>query len=88
MSETDDVPGHERDTVDGVSLIDANNRKRHLVGRDAGGACVCDNGLSGTFVESGSPVVLSATFGAPPPDVQVMDVVIPKFGTFKDVALQ
>lgn len=30
-------------------------------------------------------MILSATFAAPPPDVRAMDVVVPKFATFKDV---
>ena len=79
--------GQDSFTLDGVSLVDAENRKRHLVARDSEGVCVCDGGLSGTFVKPGAPVVLSATFGAPPADVDAVDVVIPKFGTFKDVPL-
>lgn len=75
-------------TLDGVSLIDTKNAKRHLAGRDASGLCVCDANLNGVFVEAAAPVALSATFAAPPPDVQQMDVVIPRFGTFKDVPLQ
>jgi len=85
VSESDRDPGQAYDTVDGISLIDSTNRKRHLVARDARGTCVCDENLSSTFVEQGSPMLLSATFAAPPPDVDVIDVVIPKFGTFKDV---
>ncbi len=85
VSESDRDPGQAYDTVDGISLIDVTNRKRHLVARDARGTCVCDENLSSTFVEQGSPLLLSATVAAPPPDVDVMDVVIPKFGTFKDV---
>lgn len=85
VSESDRNPGQAYDTTDGISLIDSTNRKRHLVARDARGTCVCDENLSSTFVEQGSPMLLSATFAAPPPDVKVMDVVIPKYGTFKDV---
>ncbi len=85
VSESDRDPGQAYDTTDGISLIDSTNRKRHLVARDARGTCVCDENLSSTFLEQGSPLLLSATFAAPPPDVDVIDVVIPKFGTFKDV---
>ncbi len=87
VSESDRDPGQAYDTTDGISLIDSTNRKRHLVARDAGGTCVCDENLSSTFLEQGSPLLLSATFAAPPPDVNVMDVFIPKFGTFKDVSV-
>lgn len=73
--------------LDGVSLVDAKNRKRYLVARDSKGDCVCDAGLGSKFVEGGAPLTLSATFGAPPEDVEALDVVIPSFGTFKDVPL-
>ena len=87
LSESDGGKGQESWTVDGVSLVDAANRKRYLVARDSEGVCVCDNELLSISVMPGSPVVLSATFGAPPADVEAVDVVIPKFGTFKDVPL-
>lgn len=79
--------GNEYDTTDGISLIDTVNRKRYLVARDSSGRCVCDNSLSGTFVRSVGPTVLSATFAAPPEDVKAVDVVIPRFGTFKNVPI-
>jgi hypothetical protein len=72
-------------SLDGISLIDATNRKRHLVGRDEDGACVCDRDLSNGFVSADAPLLLSATFAAPPDDIEAMDVVVPHFGTFKDV---
>lgn len=79
--------GQDSFTLDGVSLVDNQNRQRYLVARDSQGVCVCDGNLSGKFVEPGAPSVLSATFGAPPADVEALDVVIPSFGTFKDVPL-
>ncbi len=85
--EIDGGQGQDSSTVDGVSLIDNQNRKRYLVARDSEGFCVCDGELSSKFVEVGAPTVLSATFGAPPSDVEAVDVVIPSFGTFKDVPL-
>jgi hypothetical protein len=74
-------------TLDGVSLIDAVNRKKYMVARDSKGVCVCDGDLSGTFVKAGQSVNLSATFGAPPPDVRTVNVFVPKFGTFRGVPL-
>ncbi len=74
-------------TLDGISLIDSKNRKRYLVGRDSNGACACDRDLGTAFVNADSPVALSATFGAPPPDVTSMDILVPQFGTFKDAPL-
>jgi hypothetical protein len=75
----------ENATLDGISLIDSKNRKRYLAGRDETNACVCDKGLSNAFVGADAPLVLSVTFAAPPDDVDAMDVVVPRFGTFKDV---
>ncbi len=74
-------------SLDGISLVDNRNGKRYLVGRDDRGACVCDANLSSAFVKPGAPLLLSATFGAPPADVDAVDVVIPRFGTFKDVPI-
>lgn len=48
---------------------------------------MCDGSLGSTFVEFLAPVTLSATFGAPPEDVETVDVVILNFGKFKDVPL-
>ncbi len=81
---TDD-PTVGGDSLDGVSLIDSKNRKRYLVARDSNNACVCDGDLGNAFVRQDAPLVLSATFAAPPADVSSMDVVVPHFGTFKDV---
>lgn len=74
-------------TLDGIYLVDAKNRKKYLVGRDADNLCACDGDLGSTSVSVDSPVLLSATFGAPPEDVSAVDVFIPSFGTFKDVPL-
>lgn len=75
------------DTMDGISLIDATNRKKYLAARDSSGACACDTDLGSTFVEAGQSVNLSATFGAPPPAVRTVNVFVPHFGTFKDVPI-
>lgn len=74
-------------TLDGVYLVDGTNRKKYLVGRDARNLCTCDSDLGSAFVAVDAPVTLSATFGAPPPDVRAVDVFVPRFGTFKDVPL-
>ena len=74
-------------TLDGVYLLDTKNAKKYLVGRDAENNCACDGDLGGAFVHSEAPLTLSATFGAPPADVQAVDVFVPRFGTFKDVPL-
>lgn len=77
-----------RYSVDGISLVDGVNGKRHLVARDERGYCVCSTALSGVFLEAGGVVVLSATFAAPPDDVTAMDVEVPLFGTFTGVPVE
>jgi hypothetical protein len=71
-------------SMDGITLVDTQNRKRYLVGRDSKNACACESDLGGVFLGS-DPVILSATYAAPPEDVSAMDVLVPRFGTFKDV---
>ncbi len=74
-------------TLDGVFLVDTKNSKKYLVGRDTENNCACDVDLGGAFVNPDGPLTLSATFGAPPADIEAVDVFVPQFGTFKDVAL-
>jgi len=75
------------DTLDGVYLIDSVNAKKYLVARDSQNNCVCSSNLGSSFVRSSGPLLLSATFAAPPPTVKMLDVFVPTFGTFKDVPL-
>jgi hypothetical protein len=75
------------DVFDGVALIDAQNRRKYLVARDAGGRCVCSNELSGVIAEPDVPVSLTATLGAPPSGVTRVDVVVPNVQTFAGVPL-
>lgn len=86
--ELDAAGGNDQNSVDGITLIDAKNAKRHLVGRDANGRCVCDGNLWVEGPTPAAPMTLSATFAAPPADVEAVDVEIPRYGTFKDVPLQ
>ncbi|MFF3438746.1 hypothetical protein [Streptosporangium sp. NPDC002721] len=72
-------------TVDGVHLVDTKNAKKHLVATDADGKCLCSSGL--VTIDRDRSVVFSATFAAPPADVNAMDVFIPLAGTFTDVPL-
>lgn len=87
VAQGDDDAELDGSTLDGISLIDSQNRRRYLVARDSTDTCVCDGNLGGAFVEQGAPLTLSATFGAPPEDVEAVDVVVPSFGTFRDVPL-
>lgn len=73
--------------VNGVYLIDGKNKKKHIVASDSNKRCVCTSNLSATFVKPGQSVVLSATFAAPPRDVNAIDVHIPHAGTFRNVPI-
>ena len=73
-------------SVDGIYLLDRAHGQKYLVARDPDGRCICDSGLEDRRLEDGS-VTLSATYGAPPPEVTAVDVVVPHFGTFANVPL-
>lgn len=73
------------DTLDGIYLVDTTHAKKYPVARDSYNQCVCDINLSGTFVDTGAPVFLSATFGAPP--ASSVNVSIPGYGTFANVPI-
>ncbi|WP_375430260.1 hypothetical protein [uncultured Friedmanniella sp.] len=73
---------------DGLQLVDGKNSKLYLVASDGVGNCLCSRSLSSVFLSGNVPVVLSATFAAPPADVTIVDVKIPNFGTVKDVPVQ
>jgi len=74
------------DSVDGVYLVDRTHAQKYLVARDPDGRCICDVGI-GKLLVSERPLTLSATYGAPPPEVTAVDVVVPHFGTFANVPL-
>ena len=70
-------------TVGGVHLIDAANKKKYLVVRDSDNNCVCSRGLAD--IPAGGKVSLWAKFPAPPEDVQAISVMIPHFIPMDDV---
>jgi len=74
--------------IDGVRLLDGTNGKVHLAASDGQGSCLCTRDLSSTFIDPGDTIVMSATYAAPPEDVDAVSVQIPKFGTFTDVPVQ
>jgi hypothetical protein len=80
-------PPGKTDLVNGVFLIDGTNKKKHLVATDTNRNCVCTGNLSGTFVRQGQSIVLSATFAAPPDNVNAVDVNVPHTGTFRNVPI-
>lgn len=75
-------------TVDGLTLIDTVAAKVYLVAADSEGHCLCSRQLVQTVVEDDRPVLLYATFAAPPSTVTSMSVQVPGFGVFPDVPVR
>jgi hypothetical protein len=71
--------------ISGIHLIDAANKKKYFVVRDADGSCVCSHDIAS--IAAGSQSVLWAKFPAPPDDVQKITVEIPHFPPFEDVPI-
>jgi len=76
------------DAADGLQLVDGKNAKVYLVASDGKGHCLCTRNLNNLYVEYGNPVLMSASFAAPPADVTAIQVRIPNFGTVKNVPVQ
>jgi hypothetical protein len=70
--------------VNGVHLIDAVNKKKYLVVRDANKACLC-SGFEG--LEKGQRANLWAKFPAPPEGVQKVTVIVPGFEPLEGVPI-
>jgi len=85
---TDDGESFSESSLDGISLLDTEKGKRYRVFRDESGRCVCDRELSDVYVAPGQPVLMSATFDAPPEDLKDIDVLVPRFGAFRDIPIE
>ncbi len=72
-------------TVGGTHLIDAANKKKYLVVRDSERNCVC-SAVKGN-IPVGERMNLWAKFPAPPEDVKVISVMIPRFVPMDDVPI-
>lgn len=71
-------------TISGVHLIDAANKKKYLVVRDASNKCACARLHR---VDKGAKVNLWAKFAAPPTQVQKITVVVPEFQPVESVPI-
>ena len=76
---TDYVMNRQHD----IELVDAVNKKKYLVIKDADGNCLCTPG--GADVKPGSQVSIWAKFPAPPAEVTKVSVAIPGFISMDDV---
>ncbi|GAA4221924.1 hypothetical protein FHR32_004253 [Streptosporangium album] len=87
-SQLGDTPAYLGLTVAGVSLVDTANAKRYRVARtgERGTAkCVCSD--YDITTAPGEVLPLYATYAAPPPDVQKINVEMPVLGVFTDVPI-
>lgn len=72
-------------SVDGVTVV-TSEPKRYLVGRSENGLCACSSNLP-TSIAPGKTMTFTATFAAPPAEVDTVDVTIPQVGAFEGVEL-
>jgi hypothetical protein len=80
-----DPSGGEAGTVDGIYLVDAANKKKYLVVKDADKHCLCSRNLE--HFASKSSANLWAKFPAPPDSVPKVGVVVPHFIPMDDVPI-
>ena len=59
--------GDDRDSLDGLQVIDLDGSRTRPVAEDSRGLCVCSRGLSRVAIEPGGAELLFATFSRPPP---------------------
>ena len=72
-------------TLDHVSLVDGDNKKKYLVVKDSAGECLCSELKQDS--KPGSSFNLWAKFPAPPDTVQNITVVIPSFEPIESVPI-
>lgn len=72
-------------TDDGVSLIDANGKKKYLVIRDSDSNCLCSTKINN--VKPNTRTNLWAKFPAPPAGVTRISIAIPHFQPIDDVPI-
>jgi hypothetical protein len=73
--------------ADGLQLVEGKHAKLYLVASDGQGECVCSRDLASALMTR-VPLLVSATFAAPPADVSTVAVRVPAFGVVKDVPVQ
>lgn len=73
--------------ADGLRLIDTTAKKAYLPATTADGRCMCTPD-GHTADEGHSSEWVTVVFAAPPATVTRVDVVVPQFGTFNNVAIR
>ncbi|MBW3563646.1 MAG: hypothetical protein KY459_02870 [Acidobacteria bacterium] len=71
--------------IGGVHLIDAANREKHMVMRDADSRCICSRKIES--IPPGGRSLLWAKYPAPPVGVERVSVIVPKFLPIDEVPI-
>jgi hypothetical protein len=71
-------------TADGITLVDPRQSRVYLVAYSSDRTCLCSK-LLDVELSSDHPLVVSATFAAPPSGVTSVEVQVPGFGVFTHV---
>lgn len=83
----EDISGGNYD-ISAVGLVDGAGQKIYLPARDVEGICLCTDGLADTAVPPGESLLLNATIGGVPDDVEQVDVAIPGFPTIVGLTIR
>jgi hypothetical protein len=73
--------------ADGITLVDTVHNKLYLVASDGHGSCLCSQNLGSVELKDELPVLVSASFATPPPEMTEIGVQIPNFGVFPHVPI-
>ncbi len=78
-------PGVNMWSISGISLVDIVGKKKYFTASDAEGKCLCS--IDMPRLEPNGRVNLWAKFPAPPPDVQKISVLIPRFAPIEEIPI-
>jgi hypothetical protein len=83
----EDTQGGNYD-ISAVGLVDPAGQKIYLPAQDVEGNCLCTDGLDAHAAPPGEWILLNATIGGVPDEVEQVDVTIPGFPTIVGVTIQ
>ena len=78
-------PGVNQWSLAGINLVDIVGKKKYFVATDSEGKCLCSMDMS--RLQPQARVNLWAKFPAPPPDVQAIGILIPRFAPFEEIPI-
>lgn len=78
-------PGFNMWSISGITLVDIVGKKKYFTASDSEGKCLCSVDISA--LQPRARVSLWAKFPAPPPDVQSISVMIPRFAPIEEIPI-